>query len=86
MTADDAKSLRIVTFAGEAVTPDLLEMSEKICPSAELANEYGPTENSVATTILRQLNEKRGSRSDTRLRTQKYLFYTEIKCADRRGG
>ncbi|MFL6980100.1 amino acid adenylation domain-containing protein [Bacillus inaquosorum] len=58
MTADDAKSLRIVTFAGEAVTPDLLEMSEKICPSAELANEYGPTENSVATTILRQLNEK----------------------------
>ncbi|MCY7900089.1 non-ribosomal peptide synthetase [Bacillus inaquosorum] len=58
MTADDAKSLRIVTFAGEAVTPDLLEMSEKICPFAELANEYGPTENSVATTILRQLNEK----------------------------
>ncbi|MDL9994070.1 non-ribosomal peptide synthetase [Bacillus stercoris] len=58
MTAEDAKSLRIVTFAGEAVTPDLLKMSEKICPSAELANEYGPTENSVATTILRQLNEK----------------------------
>ncbi|PJH94193.1 non-ribosomal peptide synthetase [Bacillus sp. SN1] len=58
MTAEDAKSLRIVTFAGEAVTPDLLEMSEKICPSAELVNEYGPTENSVATTILRQLNEK----------------------------
>lgn len=58
MTAEDAKSLRIVTFAGEAVTPDQLKMSEKICPSAELANEYGPTENSVATTILRQLNEK----------------------------
>ncbi|MEN9078854.1 non-ribosomal peptide synthetase, partial [Bacillus stercoris] len=58
MTAEDAKSLRIVTFAGEAVTPDLLKMSDKICPSAELANEYGPTENSVATTILRQLNEK----------------------------
>ncbi|MGP9039172.1 non-ribosomal peptide synthetase [Bacillus stercoris] len=58
MTAEDAKSLRIVTFAGEAVTPDLVKMSEKICPSAELANEYGPTENSVATTILRQLNEK----------------------------
>ncbi|NTU28504.1 amino acid adenylation domain-containing protein [Bacillus tequilensis] len=58
LTAEDAKSLRIVTFAGEAVTPDLLEMSQKICPSAELANEYGPTENSVATTILRQLNEK----------------------------
>ncbi len=47
-----------MTFAGEAVTPDLLKMSERICPSAELANEYGPTENSVATTILRQLNEK----------------------------
>ncbi|MFP7234280.1 amino acid adenylation domain-containing protein [Bacillus subtilis] len=58
MTAEDAKSLRIVTFAGEAVTPDLLDKSEEICPSAELANEYGPTENSVATTILRHLNEK----------------------------
>lgn len=42
MTADDAKSLRIVTFAGEAVTPDLLELSQMICPSAELANEYVP--------------------------------------------
>ncbi|MCY8308650.1 amino acid adenylation domain-containing protein [Bacillus vallismortis] len=58
MTADVAESLRIVTFAGEAVTHDLLEMSKRICPSAELANEYGPTENSVATTILRHLNEK----------------------------
>ncbi|MCY8981666.1 fengycin non-ribosomal peptide synthetase FenD [Bacillus halotolerans] len=58
LTAEDAQSLRIVTFAGEAVTPDLLETSRKICPSAELANEYGPTENSVATTILRHLDEK----------------------------
>ncbi|MCY8027883.1 amino acid adenylation domain-containing protein [Bacillus sonorensis] len=58
LTDEDAKSLRIVTFAGEPVTSDLLETSRKICPSAELANEYGPTENSVATTVLRHLNEK----------------------------
>ncbi|MBY8914908.1 amino acid adenylation domain-containing protein [Bacillus sp. YC2] len=57
LTKDDAKTIRAVTFAGEAVTPDLLEASRKICPDAELINEYGPTENSVATTILRHLQK-----------------------------
>ncbi|UOY89132.1 non-ribosomal peptide synthetase [Bacillus glycinifermentans] len=57
LTKEDAKSLRTVTFAGEAVLPDLISLSRKICPDAELINEYGPTENSVSTTILRDLQK-----------------------------
>ncbi|QBG56334.1 non-ribosomal peptide synthetase [Bacillus amyloliquefaciens] len=58
LTKKDAQTLRAVTFAGEAVTPDIVEASRNICPNADLLNEYGPTENSVATTILRNLQTK----------------------------
>ncbi|QPK87040.1 amino acid adenylation domain-containing protein [Bacillus velezensis] len=57
LTKKDAQTLRAVTFAGEAATPDIVEASRNICPNAELLNEYGPTENSVATTILRNLQK-----------------------------
>lgn len=57
LTKKDAQTLRAVTFAGEAATPDIVEASRNICPNAELLNEYGPTENSVAATILRNLQK-----------------------------
>ncbi|MCY8615888.1 AMP-binding protein, partial [Bacillus haynesii] len=44
LTKKDAETLRAVTFAGEAVTPDLITLSRDICRNAELINEYGPTE------------------------------------------
>ncbi|MCK4257387.1 MAG: amino acid adenylation domain-containing protein [Halanaerobiales bacterium] len=58
--AKEAKSLRIITLAGEKVPKKLIVESRKLNPDLELVNEYGPTENSVATTILRnmQLEEK----------------------------
>lgn len=66
LTKKDAQTLRAVTFAGEAATPDIVEASRGICPNAELLNEYGPTENSVATTILRNLQKAAGLRSGAR--------------------
>jgi len=52
----DLNTLRLVTLAGEKVTKSLVELSkEKLCET-ELNNEYGPTENSVVTTIKRDLN------------------------------
>ncbi|MDW6053711.1 amino acid adenylation domain-containing protein [Bacillus paralicheniformis] len=57
LTKTDAETLRAVTFAGEAVTPDLITVSREICSNAELINEYGPTENSVSTTVLRNLQK-----------------------------
>lgn len=66
LTKKDAQTLRAVTFAGEAATPDIVEASRGICPNAEPLNEYGPTENSVATTILRNLQKAAGLRSGAR--------------------
>ncbi|MCY9264016.1 amino acid adenylation domain-containing protein [Bacillus haynesii] len=57
LTKEDVKSLRVVTLAGEAVTPDVIALSREICSGAELINEYGPTENSVSTTVLRNLQQ-----------------------------
>lgn len=46
----DLRSLKIVTLAGEKSDPELIERSNMINPDIMLVNEYGPTENSVATT------------------------------------
>ncbi|WP_434533462.1 amino acid adenylation domain-containing protein [Bacillus velezensis] len=53
----DAESLRIVTLAGEAVDQNVISRSLSVCPHTELANEYGPTENSVATTAARHIEQ-----------------------------
>lgn len=56
MTVEDLKSLKIITLAGEKATSQLISESQEKNPHLELANEYGPTENTVATTILRKMN------------------------------
>ncbi|WP_053375085.1 non-ribosomal peptide synthetase [Paenibacillus sp. FJAT-27812] len=56
MKPEAARSLRIVTLAGERIPEGLLERSRRLAPQAELVNEYGPTETSVVATICRQLN------------------------------
>ncbi len=54
----DVKTLRVVTLAGEATDRELIHRSLAICPHTELANEYGPTENSVATTVMRHMEKQ----------------------------
>lgn len=46
-------SLTKVTLAGERLGMELVSLSRKILPMTELINEYGPTENSVVSTIKR---------------------------------
>ncbi len=52
---DDANysSVKVVTLAGEAITDDIIELTNKKYPFIELVNEYGPTETSVLTSIFR---------------------------------
>ncbi len=54
-TIDDLGSLKIITLAGETVQPHLIEKTRELSDWIELVNEYGPTENSVTTTIKRNL-------------------------------
>ncbi len=55
INSDDVKGLKTVTLGGEAVKPHLIKMTRELCSQIELINEYGPTENSVTSTILRNL-------------------------------
>lgn len=57
MEPQDAKSLRIVTLAGEKATENVIRKSKEINNTLELVNEYGPTENSVVSTIYRNMRE-----------------------------
>ncbi|MCL6588806.1 MAG: amino acid adenylation domain-containing protein [Firmicutes bacterium] len=52
---EDFKYLRMITLAGEKVEADLVLQSKRLNPQVELKNEYGPTENSVASTYYRDL-------------------------------
>jgi len=50
---EEAASLRVVTLAGDKLTPNLLEMTVEKSDSLEITNEYGVTECSVMSTIYR---------------------------------
>ena len=49
------KNLRIITLAGEALTEGLVNRCKELNAELEIVNEYGPTENSVVSTIKRNI-------------------------------
>ncbi|MBK3493951.1 amino acid adenylation domain-containing protein [Viridibacillus sp. YIM B01967] len=51
----DLSSLNIVTLVGEKTSVDLVNESKKKLGGVELINEYGPTENTVISTIYRDM-------------------------------
>jgi len=53
----DLESLRLVVLAGEASGPALVRESREKAPHIRLANEYGPTEGSVAATCHPEIRE-----------------------------
>lgn len=48
-----ANALQTVVLAGESISPTLVEDSHHLLPDVEIVNEYGPTENSVLSTVKR---------------------------------
>lgn len=57
MSADDLKGLTRVTLAGDKTPAELIKRCKEKCPWTELINEYGPTENSIVSTIKRDMQE-----------------------------
>ena len=49
------KSLKFITIAGESFGIDLINKHYSIFPDVEIFNEYGPTENSVCSTVYKFL-------------------------------
>ncbi|GFZ32347.1 surfactin synthase subunit 2 [Clostridium zeae] len=56
MTKEEAKSLKVVTLAGEKITKEVINRTQEINEDIEITNEYGPTENSVVSTLLRNVS------------------------------
>jgi len=61
LTPEEAKSLKVVTLAGDKISEKTLAKSKEVNEGLEIVNEYGPTESSVATTIYRNLDMYRVS-------------------------
>ncbi|MCY8000847.1 non-ribosomal peptide synthetase [Bacillus haynesii] len=55
---EDTQTLQVVALGGEAIDRSLLDRSFSICPGTEIANEYGPTENSITSTAARRLKRQ----------------------------
>lgn len=49
--------IRMVALAGEGISENLVEKSENMYPYLVLANEYGPTENSICTSINQNITK-----------------------------
>lgn len=47
--------IRLVALAGESIPDNLIEKSKTLYPNLQIANEYGPTENSICTSIQTNL-------------------------------
>ncbi|MDN9012931.1 non-ribosomal peptide synthetase, partial [Brevibacillus laterosporus] len=54
-TAEDLSKLRCVTLGGEKLSLQMVQKIKQKNPAIEINNEYGPTENSVVTTIQRAI-------------------------------
>lgn len=49
---NDLDTLRLVILAGERVSDEVIALSESLNSDITLVNEYGPTENTIATTAF----------------------------------
>ncbi|UCH93755.1 MAG: amino acid adenylation domain-containing protein [Candidatus Aminicenantes bacterium] len=53
ISPQEAASLKVITLAGDKLTPNILEISKQKNKAIEIVNEYGVTEASVMSTIHR---------------------------------
>jgi|GEM_PF-441038 len=59
LSAEEASSIECVALAGEKVRPELIAKSLKKWQHVRIANEYGPTENSVSASVFKWVSEDR---------------------------
>jgi amino acid adenylation domain-containing protein len=72
LTGEEAASLRVVTLAGDKLSPRILEKSKEKNPDIEIANEYGVTEAAVMSTIYRH------QEGDSRITIGRPIWNTQV--------
>ena len=73
----ELQSLKTVTLGGEKITESILIESKKSNPECEIINEYGPTENTIVSTIMRDV------RIDKQITIGKPISNTRIYIVDK---
>jgi len=53
----DVQKLKVVTLAGEEMPQKAIGLTKSLNANTEIINEYGPTENTVITTIMRAVEK-----------------------------
>ncbi|SFB48262.1 non-ribosomal peptide synthetase, partial [Clostridium frigidicarnis] len=68
----DLETIKVITLAGEKMPPKAVEYTKKLNDNIEIVNEYGPTENTVVTTIMRDVQ------SDKKISIGKPISNTKV--------
>ncbi|AEI41579.1 non-ribosomal peptide synthetase [Paenibacillus mucilaginosus] len=59
LDAEDVRHLQMATFVGEELPLKAIEYTRRLNPQIEIVNRYGPSENTVDTTIMRHVGAER---------------------------
>ncbi|MCK4258506.1 MAG: non-ribosomal peptide synthase/polyketide synthase [Halanaerobiales bacterium] len=54
---EEARSLRTISYGGEKISTKLIAKIKELNEDIELINEYGPTENTITSTICRNVQD-----------------------------
>jgi amino acid adenylation domain-containing protein len=79
LTPGEASTLRVVTLAGDTVSPKTLTVTREKNPNMEIANEYGVTEASVVSSIYRH------QENDDVIKIGKPISNTQLYILNREG-
>jgi len=75
LAREEAAPLKVITLAGDRLSPDILEITGKKNGNIEIAHEYGVTESSVLSTIFRHQQKDSQIKIGTPIRnTQIYII------------
>lgn len=58
---EDLQFLKFIVLGGERADKELFHLIQSLAPHVLLINEYGPTENSIGSTIFKGMEEKTAS-------------------------
>lgn len=79
MAEREARSLKVVTLAGDKISPSLLEEVRRKNPSLQIVNEYGVTEGAVMSTLYR------GQEKDDEIKIGQPIAGTQLAILNGRG-
>lgn len=79
LTLENSRSLKVITLAGENTSEEIIKKTKEINSGIEFYNEYGPTENSVITTIKNNVQSDNITVGKPKSNTKIYILDKNLK-------